>query len=89
MGCSSQRSKPGAKGDSKAAVSSALIDKDAGCSKQRGLVSGNKQGQPRVKITRQVRRDEAGLRSSQEVNKSDQVRISKVHGQPQAQPQSS
>lgn len=63
--------------------------RDAGHGKERGLISGSKRGQPRVQITGQAHRDEAGLRSSQGVNQSDQVRISKVHGQPQAQPQSS
>lgn len=53
------------------------------------MISDTKQGQPRVQIMRQAHRDEARLRSSQEGNKSDQVRISKVHGQPQAQLQSS
>lgn len=53
-----------------------------------GLFSNTKQDQTRVQIMRQAHRDESGLRSHQKVNKSDQVRI-KVHGQPQAQLQSS
>lgn len=53
------------------------------------LTSDTKQAQSRIQITEPAHRDAAGLRSSQKGDKSDQLRISKVREQPQAQLQSS
>lgn len=95
VGCSLQRSEPGAEDDSKVGTGSVLVEKEhstAGCrtQKTRGILIGDTtQGQPRVQTMRQAHRDEISPRSSREVNKSEQVRISKVSGQLQAQLRSS
>lgn len=52
------------------------------------LTSDIKQAQPGIQITEPAHGDATGLRSSHKGSKSDQVWISKVHEQPQAQLQS-